>query len=321
MSEAAPSPPQAAVGQHSDHGPLRRTTAPGPRRVRGPRAGYGFVAPAVVFFAAFFVLPVVYAIYLSLRGAKLTGGGALGIRRETWVGLSNYRDSLTDPELLASLGRMLVIGAVAVPVTLGAALLFALLLDVPRVRATRFSRTAIFMPYAVPGVVASLLWGFLYLPSTTPFAFTGISFLDAPALFGSVANIAVWSGVGFNMIILYTALQSVPRDVYEAARLDGCGEWQIAWRIKIPLVVPALALTGLFSLIGALQIYGEPQTLRPLTSSISSTWVPLMKVYRDAFATDDINGAAATSVVLALGSLLLSLLVLRLAQRRTRSSS
>jgi multiple sugar transport system permease protein len=85
-------------------------------------------------------------------------------------------------------------------------------------------------------------------------------------------------------------------------------------------VVPALVLTGIFSLIGALQLYGEPTTLKPLTNVISQTWVPLMTIYRNAFLTDDLPGAAALSVVLALGTVLVSALVLWITNRRTAGS-
>lgn len=290
---------------------------------RGPLAPYVLLLPAVLLFVAVLLVPMLYAVHLSFRGLRLQPGGAFGRRQEVFVGLENYVAAVTDAEFLAGFGRLAVFGVIAVPLTLGLALLFALLLDLPRVRAARFSRTAIFVPYAVPGVVATLLWGFLYLPSTSPFSYLSrqagweaIPFLEGSLLFGSVANIAIWSNVGFNMLIIYTALRGLPTEMYDAARIDGCSEWQIALRIKVPMVAPALVLTGLFSLVGTLQLYGEPMTLEPMTSEISQTWVPLMKVYRDAFTRDDLPLAAASSVLLALGTLVVSVVVLRLAQKR-----
>jgi multiple sugar transport system permease protein len=303
------------------------------RRRNGPRrqlavAPWAFLAPAIVLFVAFLLVPILYAIYLSFRGYRSDGGGAYGARVETFVGLDNYVSALTDPEFLAGLGRVLLYGCIAIPAVLGLALLFALLLDTPRVRARGLSRTAIFLPYAVPGVIASLLWGFLYLPSTSPVSAVAnalgggpLDFFGYPTLYFSLANIALWSGVGFNMIILYTSLRGIPTELYEAARIDGASELTIALRIKIPLVAPALVLTGIFSVIGTLQLYSEPATLRPLTSTISSTWVPLMKIYQQAFANDDLGGAAAASVVLAAGILILSLIILRFFQRRTFGDS
>jgi multiple sugar transport system permease protein len=123
------------------------------------------------------------------------------------------------------------------------------------------------------------------------------------------------------MIIIYTSLRSIPADIYEAARIDGANELQIALRVKIPLVVPALLLTGIFSVIGALQLYSEPTTLKPMTDVITQTWVPLMTIYRNAFLTDDLPGAAALSVVLAVGTVALSALVMWLSSRRNKGAN
>ncbi|PWD52080.1 ABC transporter permease [Serinibacter arcticus] len=303
---------------------MTSTSIPVRRSRRRWVAPYLFLLPAGVLFIAFLAIPIVYAVYLSLRGLKVTGSGPFGTREETWVGLDNYVRTFTDPEFFAGFGRLALYGLIAIPLTLGLALLFALLLDLPRVRAARFSRVAIFIPYAVPGVIASLLWGFLYLPSTSPLnwfterlGLPDVLMLQGGALFPAIANIAIWGGVGFNMIIIYTSLRGIPGEVLEAARIDGANESTIARRIKIPLVSPALVLTGLFALIGTLQVYGEPTTLRPMTNAISQTWVPLMKIYRDAFTRDDLSLAAASSVVLAIGTLVLSVLLLR----ATRGSS
>lgn len=306
-------PPVTGVRQQQPRRRRRRTIAP-----------YVFLAPALALFVVFMLVPIVYAAYLSFQTYKLEGGGILGTRVQVFAGLENYIAVLTDPELGAGFGRLAVYGIISVPLTLGLALLFALLLDVQTVKAKRFSRIAIFIPYAVPGVVAALLWGFMYLPGTSPFSYITkalgwgtIPFLDDPAIFGSIANIAVWGGVGFNMIIIYTALRGIPTEIYEAARIDGANEWQIAVRIKVPLVVPALVLTGIFSLIGALQLYSEPMTLKPMTNEISQSWVPLMTIYKMAFITDDLPGAAALSVVLAVGTVIVSALVLWLTNRKS----
>ncbi|MEQ4305461.1 sugar ABC transporter permease [Plantactinospora sp. B6F1] len=301
------------------------TATPGVRR-RGRRTGipYVFLAPAVILFLAFFLAPIGYAGYLSLRKVRISGLGlGRGSRTEVFAGLENYRNAVTDSELWSGVLRVLGYGALLLPTMLGLALLFALLLDRPRAQLAQFSRTAIFLPYAVPAVIASLLWGFLYLPATSPlndllarFGLPEPDLLGTDVVFYAVVNIALWGGVGFNMIVLYTALRAIPPELYESARLDGCSEIQIALRIKIPLLAPALVMTTLFTMIATLQVFSEPMTLAPMTNSISSTWTPLMKIYRDAFATDDRYAAAATSVLIAAITLVLSLGFLRLVQKR-----
>lgn len=293
---------------------------------RGGPAPYVLIAPAIVLLVLFLLVPIGYTVYLSLRAARVTGGG-LGIRKETFVGLDNYRSVLTDSAYVDGLLRMLLYGLIVVPSMLGLALLFALLLDTPRVRFGAFSRIGIFLPYAVPGVIASLLWGFLYLPNVSPirdaFELVGLpppDFLAPGGVLFSIANIGVWGGVGFNMIVLFTALRGVPREMHDAARIDGANEIQIALRVKVPLIMPAVIMTAIFSMIATLQVFTEPATMQPLTDTVSQTWVPLMTIYRDAFINADIYSAAAASVVLALGTLVVSVVFLRLLQRRAFGS-
>jgi multiple sugar transport system permease protein len=306
--------------------PVRPMAAAGtPRtRRRGKGTPYLFIAPAAVLFTLSIAVPVLYAVYLSLRTVKVSGLGlGPGARTEVWAGLKNYGRTLTDHDFLISVGRVVLYGAVVIPVMLGFALLFALLLDSPRVRARGLSRVVIFLPFAVPAVVSSLLWGFLYLPAVSPFTFAadkvGVSLphpLDPDLVLFAIANIAVWGGVGFNMIVLYTALRTIPTELRDAAELDGCSEIQFAWRIKVPIIAPSLVLTSIFSLIATLQVFAEPTVLRPLTNTISTSWSPLMTIYRDAFTRDDVYSAAATSVVLALATFVLSFGFLRLVQAK-----
>jgi multiple sugar transport system permease protein len=280
------------------------------------------MAPALVLLVVFLFVPIGYTVWLSLRASRVTGSG-LGLRKESFVGFENYVGAVTDSAYAHSIVRMLGYGCVVVPTMLGLALVFALLLDSPRVKFNSFSRLGIFLPYAVPGVIATLLWGFLYLPGVSPirdaFAWVGLptpNFLSPDHVLFSVANIGIWGGVGFNMIVLYTALRGLPEELNDAARIDGASELQIALRVKIPLITPALVMTGIFSLISTLQVFSEPTTLRPVTDSISLTWVPLMTIYRDAFINNDIYTAAAASVLLAFGTLVISLSVLSFLQKR-----
>ncbi|MFF9210097.1 MULTISPECIES: carbohydrate ABC transporter permease [unclassified Streptomyces] len=305
------------------------TTAARRRPYGAESAPYAFLLPATILFVLFFALPIGYAVWLSFRKVHVSGLG-LGAhaRSEVWAGLENYTDALTDSELLHGALRVAGYGAIVVPVMLGLALLLALMLDTDKVRLAPFTRLAIFLPYAIPGVVAALLWGFLYLPDVSPFYYVlerlGLpqpDLLDGGPLYLALSNIAVWGGTGFNMIVIYTSLQAIPAEVYEAAKLDGATPLQIALRIKIPMVAPSLVLTFFFSIIATLQVFSEPTTLKPLTNSVSTTWSPLMKVYRDAFGSGDIYAAAAEAVLIAVVTLVLSFGFLRTANRRNRQEA
>jgi multiple sugar transport system permease protein len=288
-------------------------------------AAYGLMAPALVLFAVAFVIPIGYSLWLSVFGRRSGSGGAYAAREETFVGLGNYLDVLADPTFWESLLRLAVFAGLMVPLMMVTSILLALLLDLPRARFGSFSRMAIFLPYGVPSVIAALMWGFLYVPDISPVhqLASGLG-LELPNLltgdwiYIALVNVVLWGGIGFNTVIIYTSLQSLPREQIDAARIDGCGEARIARYVKLPHVVPATVLTGLFAMIGALQIYSEPTMLATLANGIHSTFFPLMRVYRDAYAHDDLNTAAAGSILLALATVVLSLLVLGARQLTTR---
>lgn len=280
------------------------------------RLPYLLVLPAVLLFLAFVAAPGIYALILSLQARKVSGGLLASGSRTVFVGLDNYTSAFQDAELWHSVLRMVVVAAITIPGTVLLALLFALLLDAPRVGLARFTRLTIFLPYAVPGVIATLLWGFLYLPATSPIGGRAFDYFGSTSVFFSVANIAVWGAVGFNMVVMYTSLRALPPEIYEAARIDGASELQIALRVKIPLIRPAIAMCSLFTVLAALQLFNEPNTLQPLSNAISSTWVPLMKIYTEAFVDSDVHQAAATSIIFAVGILAVSFTVGRLVQSR-----
>lgn len=288
------------------------------RTTRRHQLPYWLVLPAVALFVLFVLAPGVYALILSFQGRKVTGGLLGSTSTTVFAGLDNYLGALSDGNFWASIVRMLAVGLVTVTLTVGLALLFALLLDTPRARLVRFARLSIFLPYAVPGVIATLLWGFLYLPATSPIGGRVINYFGTTEVYFTVANVAIWGSVGFNMVVMYTALRSLPPEIYEAARIDGASELQIALRVKAPLLRPAIAMCCLFTVLAALQLFNEPNTLRPLSNAISSDWVPLMKIYTDAFVNSDIYSAAATSTLITVAALLVSFVAARLVSRGAR---
>ena len=257
-----------------------------------------FVAPALLLLALFTFAPAVYAFYLSLMKTHVTGGLLGTSTAQVFAGLSNYASTFKDPQFWSSLERMVLIAAIGIPTTVLLATLFALCLDANGARLTTVSRLALFLPYAVPGVIASLLWGFLYLPATSPIGGGVIDYFGNRTIFFTVANVAVWGVIGFNTVVLYTALRAIPPDICRAAEVDGATELQIALRVKLPQIAPAIFMISLFSLINALQLFNEPTALKPLTNAITSTWVPLMRVYSDSFVNNDIYGGAASAFTL-----------------------
>lgn len=268
-------------------------------RVRRRLTPYVFLGPFVILFVLFLFVPLLYALRLSLYADRLVGG-------EVFVGLDNFRRAIDDPSLWEGVRRMLLFGAFQIPVMLGLALAFALVLDAGTVWFRRLFRLGFFLPYAVPSVVAALMWGYLYGGTFGPFAqlaeyvdVDAPGFLTADWMLGSIANIVTWEYVGYNMIIMYAALQAVPRELYEAAAIDGASGRQIARYVKIPLIAPALVLTTVFSIIGTLQLFNEPQIMtRVAPEVIGSDYTPNLYAYSLAFRNQEFNYSAAVSFVL-----------------------
>ena len=299
-----------------------------PRRRQGRglplSALFGLLVPFLVLFLLAYVLPLLYALQESFFTQKRSGLG-LGGGERVFAGIANYVLALQKPEFTAGIGRVLLFGIVQVPIMLGAALLLALIFDAITTRWASLVRLMTFLPYAVPGVIAAILWAFLYLPGTSPFAGVlqgwgiGVDFLGDDVVLWSIANIVTWTWTGYNMIIIFSALKSIPSELYEAAAMDGASPARIAWSIKIPLVMPAVSLTGVFSIIGTIQLYNEPMILKPFTSAIGADYTPNMAVQNVGFTFNDYGLAAAMAIILALGTFVLSFFFTKLTGGRAKN--
>ncbi|WP_217551414.1 carbohydrate ABC transporter permease [Streptomyces sp. GbtcB6] len=301
-------------------------TTPGGRRRRldggGPRAATvaAFVTPFFLPFLLFYLVPVGYALWQSFRVVRRSGG-QYGTSYTTFGGFEQYGQVLQNNEFWSSIGRIGLFGIVQVPVMLFVALIIALLLDTPLLRAKGFFRIVAFMPYAVPGVIAAIMWSYLYSPQLSPVVdlLNGIGlhpdFLGPGAVLWSAANVSTWLWTGYNMLIMFSALQSIPQELYEAAKIDGASNWAIAWRIKVPIIAPSIVLTTVFSIIGTLQLYAEPAVLRQISSNISSTFTPNMLAYTVA-SGNNYQQAAAISVVIAVITFVLSFGFMRLTSKK-----
>ncbi|MER7155141.1 carbohydrate ABC transporter permease [Streptomyces lydicus] len=318
LSRAAPVTPARPA-------PRRRPRRATRTEARNARAAACFVLPFLAVFCLCFLAPIGYALHQSLYTTERTGPLGLGGREhEAFTGLANYAHALSDGRFLAGFGRVLLFGAVQIPLMLVLATALALLLESAGARAVTFFRSAFFLPYGVPGVIASILWGFLYVPGISPLVKIAgalgwdVDFLSRGSVLWAIANIVVWQFTGYNMLVLIAQLKAVPGELYEAARIDGANAWQVARHIKLPLIRPALVLTTVFSIIGTLQLFAEPMVLRPLASSIDSGFTPNLHAYSEAFVGNNQHVAAAEAVLLALVACGLSFGFLRLVGGRAK---
>jgi multiple sugar transport system permease protein len=293
-------------------------------RMRRPqrRAAAILIAPFFIVFLVAFVAPIGDAIYQSLLKTHRSGYLGLGKSSTVFAGLGNYSLALHEPDFIASFGRVLLFGVVQVPVMIVLATVLAFLLESVSTRWSSFFRATYFLPYGVPGVIASLLWGYLYVPGVSPIVSLlkdvgiNVNFLGYHAVLWSIANIVLWEFAGYNMLIIVAQLKSISGDLIEAARVDGAGTWRTNLYVRLPLIRPALILTVVFSIIGTLQLFNEPQVLSATSSYITTTYTPNISAYNQSFTDNNTNLASAEAVILALVAAVLSFGFLKLVTRR-----
>jgi multiple sugar transport system permease protein len=281
---------QAAAGRGSGR----------PGRGRG-REGHGmwFVVPFLVAFLLFMVAPLGYAIYTSLYTSKIIGG-------TVFSGAANYTQTLSDGDFWSGVIRVIIFGAIQIPVMLAIAFFFATVFDLGVAKFGTAFRTIFFIPFAVPAVVGAVMWAFLLEPQFGPFThaanavgFHNVNFFSSSLMLPSIIVIVIWEWTGYNMVILYTALRSVPRDVVEAAILDHAPLWKIVVRVKLPMVRPAIVLLVFLNSIGALQLFTEPLILSYFEpQAVSVNYTPTLFIYNTAIGAGEYNLAAAAAVVL-----------------------
>lgn len=286
--------------------PATGALAPSPAKRRGKRLGavvtpYFFLAPFLVLFLAFLVAPLVYALYTSVFRDTLVGG-----RR--FVGFANYVQAAGDANFWGGVSNLLFFGVIQAPPMLGLALLFGIILDRGNVHAPGLFRLGFFIPYAVPTVIAALVWGYIYGPAFGPFSqlakWVGLpppDFLSDRTMLFSLANIVTWEYTGYNMIIYYAALKAIPSELREVAEIDGATPRQYAWYVQLPLIWPAILLTIIFSINGTLQLFNEPFLMRAVAPQVINThYTPNIYAYFLAAANQQYDYAAAVSFMLGL---------------------
>ncbi|MCC2336659.1 carbohydrate ABC transporter permease [Cellulomonas wangsupingiae] len=302
----------------------RPTGGAATRRSRPVLAISVLAGPFVLLFTCVYLVPLAYSLVRSLFRKQSSGIG-IGPQTDVFVGLANYAEVVTSSTFWTGIGRVFGYGLFQIPVTLLLAMAIALLIDSRASRGRAFFRLSSFLPYAIPGIVASLLWAYLYVPQLSPVVQLVHSWGWEVDLLGntwvlfSIANIAVWSWAGYNMVIYTASLQSIPREIIEAAQVDGANEWVQAVRIKAPLIRGQIVLTALLSTIGSIQLFSEPTILRTVTTAISAEWTPMMLAYNQTFGANNFERGSAVSVVIAVIAGVLATIYHKLETRGARS--
>lgn len=286
----------AAAGASPDTTPRR----PRARKRRKNQVGLVFIAPFGLLFTLVYIVPIMYAAYLSLYREQLIGGS-------TFTGLANYRKLVQDPQFWSSVGRVFRFTLAQVPIMLFLAMVLALALDSRRLHGTRFMRVTIFVPYAVPAVVSTLMWGFMLgvkyglFGSLNSALGTDVNPFTPSTTLISIGVMVTWAFTGFNMLIFYAVLKAVPRELYEAAALDGASELQVVRRIKLPALRGSLVIAIIFSIIGTFQMFNEPQILPSMVanSGITTYYTPNLYAYNLAFTGSQQGYAAALALIMA----------------------
>ena len=267
------------------------------------------MAPFGILFAIVFIIPIFYAIYSSFFRQVTEGGGAYGGGElvNKFVGFQNFEYVLTSGNFWSGVGRVLIYTLIQVPLMIIIALALAMVIDSFVVKHITGFRLGYFLPYAIPGVVASIIWVYLYNGQISPIvkglAAIGINvdFFSKNVVLASMANITTWTFTGYNMLIFYSSLSTIPHSLYEAASIDGASEWQIVKSIKLPELKGSLAITVIFSIIGSFQLFNEPSILQNMVpgNAITTYYTPNMYAYNLSFAGNQSNYAAALAITMA----------------------
>jgi multiple sugar transport system permease protein len=288
-----------------------------PARTRALATRAGFLGPFYTAFVLFFLLPIGFAIYESLLSQRRIGG-VFGRPIEVFSGLRQFGAVFSDTQFWSGIKTVALYVCIQVPLMATVGVTLALLLDVTAPRLARVFRTSYFVPFAVSTVVATILWGTLYTPGSSPLSelHINIDFLSHSLVLPAIVNIGIWEWGGFNVVLMTTALTSIPTEIYDSARVDGASKWGMAWHIKLPLFRPTIVMSMVLTIIGTMQLFTEPQIMAQISDSIPTYYTPNMFAYYQISA-DNYSFAAAISVMLALVGLVLSFTFIRLTRRRT----
>ncbi len=284
------------------------------------RAGVLLASPALAVIAVFFFFPVLAAFALSLTDFDIYALADLSNLR--FVGLRNYAQLLATPLFWRALGNTLYFACVGVPLSIGASLGAALLLNSRAARCRGLFRTALFAPVVTTLVAVAIIWRYL-LHTRYGLINYGLSRLGIPAVdwlgnphtaMPAIILFTVWKSFGYNMVIFLAALRGIPETLYEAAELDGAGAWARFVRVTLPLLAPTLLLVSILTVAGFFQLFVEPYVMTqggPAESTVSVLYL----MYEQGFKWWNLGTATAVAFVLFLMMFAVTLAQLFVARR------
>jgi sn-glycerol 3-phosphate transport system permease protein len=277
---------------------------------------YAMVSPSILIFSLFFIYPILYMVYLSTFEWDFISP------TKTFVGVQNFVDLLQEDDFLQVLKNSTVYMFLTVTLTTGIALLLALWLNRTGLF-YGFVQGAIFSPHIISLVSISLLWSWLMDPEygllnwgIGLFGFGKLAWLNDPgtSLF-SLVLVAVWKGIGFNTLVFIAGLQSIPKDIYEAADLDQSKPWKTFYKLTLPMLSPTLFFLVVINMIGSFQVF---ETIAIMTQGgpINSTNTLVYYIYEYGFRFFKIGYASAAGVILLCIVGLLTIVYFKLLSRR-----
>jgi multiple sugar transport system permease protein len=304
------------------------------RFVRESLGAYGFLLPTLVIIGVFHLFAIFFAVYISLH--------KWSILKESYVGLANYADLLRDPQFRHSLGVTLWYVVGTVPVGLVLALGVAVLLFRP-IRGRGFYRTLFFLPYVTSLVAAAAVWQWMYNPdygvlnlaltklglppqrwllepqgvfqlALAPAGITLPAWAAGPSLaLVCIIVMSIWSGLGFNVIVYLAGLGAIPKELQEAARVDGASEWGVFRHITVPLLSPTTFFLVIIATIRAFQAFNQIYVMAP---NDPTTQTLTLFIFQTFYASSRAGYGAAAAMALFVILLLLTILQMRLGQER-----
>jgi multiple sugar transport system permease protein len=287
---------------------------------RETRAAWGFTAPVLTIIAAVFVLPTLLAMAMAFTDYSIYALADPGNLHFT--GLANFKTLFATPLFWRAIGNTLLFALLGVPMAIGASLFAALLLNDATVRWKPLWRVVLFAPFVTSVVATAVVWRFLF---NTRFGLInqalgavglpGIDWLGDPnTSIPAILIFVTWKIFGYNMVVFSAALAAVPQDLMEAARLDGAGRWTRFRHVTLPAIGPTLALAGVMSVAGFLQIFAEPYVMT-LGGPAQSTTTILYFMFDEGFKWWNLGQASAVALVLFLMILAVTLIQTRIARR------